>query len=199
MTKWCHLKHGLLLVLLLLLLLFLLLLLLDTSTIHPFFKVKAQTSRPFFGCQVSQCPIEPIEVDTCPQQVFPESSTFFRGSPLWLVNLPPPLKKKHRYKYKGFVRSYILRSIKGNQWLMSPDHKAGHFLGRLRQGRVDWPVTGVMNLKRREFSLCFKLMMEHVPALLADMVLPQRPNKSPMHSGKKSCNCKPYLLKMLIS
>ena len=68
---------------------------------------------------------------------------------------------------------------------MSPDHKAGHFLGRLRQGRVDWPVTGVMNLKRREFSLCFKLMMEHVPALLADMVLPQRPNKSPMHSGKK--------------
>ena len=42
-----------------------------------------------------------------------------------------------------------------------------------------------MDLKRREFSLCFKLMMEHVPALLADMVLPQRPNKSPMHSGKK--------------
>ena len=72
-----------------------------------------------------------------PKQVFPESSTFFRGFPSMASQPTPPLKKKHRHKYKGFVRSYILRSIKGNQRLMSPDHKAGHFLGRLRQGRVD--------------------------------------------------------------
>ena len=43
----------------------------------------------------------------------------------WLVNQPPPLTYPPRNK--GLI--FGLGLIKGNQWLISPDHKAGYFWG----------------------------------------------------------------------
>ena len=59
---------------------------------------------------------------------------FFGGfdgkvAPLWLVNLPPPTNPLRN-------KRLIAGLIKGNQWLISPDHKA---LFCVKGGLVDLP------------------------------------------------------------
>ena len=48
----------------------------------------------------------------------------FLGRVLWLVNLPPPTNPPGN-------TGLLAGLVKGNQWFISPDHKAGYFRGAL--------------------------------------------------------------------